>query len=272
MFRAGRDVLRDIYLGGRHRRLTASFSSSPVAAAHTNRRLNLDPSLQALLQDVDISLTNSKPHSPPTRRELDILPLEGTEAVEKFEEPEQDLAQDYGGRKSPAAHFGSQRIGSVVLPLELQNSINLLISGKAICSNMIFATTENCSAESDKALLHNDARRLFQSEPDKDGKGSEWGSQYDQTYRSRVQSSRFGERDATAFASIALPAHYSAIAAVFDHLKHRLEPGFTIKRVIDWGSATGSGLWFGSSMIVSFLALNLSQGIPSRVPKAWYLS
>jgi hypothetical protein len=42
------------------------------------------------------------------------------------------LQEDTVSRKSPAADFGSYGIGSVVLPLELQNSINLIISGANI--------------------------------------------------------------------------------------------------------------------------------------------
>ncbi|KAJ4485621.1 mitochondrial small ribosomal subunit Rsm22-domain-containing protein, partial [Lentinula aciculospora] len=190
-----------------------------------NPSLNLDPSLKALLKDVDISLTRHKT-SVPSHRELDIIPSEPFEespiaiwdvGISVSEEESLD-------RKSPAAIFGSQGIGAVILPLELQNSINLLIS------------------ESDKTLLHNDAKRLFQGK-DVDNEDVEWSSNYEVRYRSRHQASRHSGRDGTAFASVALPAHYSALRAVLAHVKHRLGPDWGISRVIDWGAGTGSGLW-----------------------------
>jgi len=61
-------------------------------------------------------------------------------------------------------------------------------------------------------------------------------------------------RDGTAFASIALPAHYAAIYAVLDHVKRRLEREWNVERVIDWGTGTGSGLWYDHYFIL-FLCL-----------------
>jgi Predicted rRNA methylase len=92
--------------------------------------------------------------------------------------------------------------------------------------------------------LHSDAKRLFYDDQGQIASKSEWETQYDTKYRSRRQASRHYERDGTAFASIALPAHYSAITSVFDHVKRRLEPEWKVERVIDWGAGTGSGLWF----------------------------
>jgi hypothetical protein len=31
-----------------------------------------------------------------------------------------------------------------------------------------------------------------------------------------------------------------------DHIKERLEPNWSIERIIDWGAGTGSGLWYVS--------------------------
>ncbi|KAF9075038.1 mitochondrial small ribosomal subunit Rsm22-domain-containing protein [Rhodocollybia butyracea] len=200
-----------------------ALSSSTAALGKVNPSLNLDPSLQALLKDVDISLTRHKT-SFPSHRELDIIPPEMDLNSEiTVQDPEDSFQEDSLERKSPAAVFGSKGIGAVVLPLEMQNSINLLIS------------------ESDKSMLHNDAKRLFQENADTDD--AEWGSTFEAKYRSRQQSSRHSERDGTAFASVALPAHYSAILAVLTHVKHRLGPDWNISKVIDWGAGTGSGLW-----------------------------
>ena len=63
-------------------------------------------------------------------------------------------------------------------------------------------------------------------------------------YKNRRQRYQHSARDGTAFASVILPAHYAAIYAVLRHVKHRLGPLWNVDRVIDWGSATGSGLWY----------------------------
>ena len=91
-------------------------------------------------------------------------------------------------------------------------------------------------------MLHVDAKRIFGIVDDADG--SKWDSQYDVKYKSFKQAHRHSKRDGTAFASVALPAHFSAIYSVLDHVKQRLGPEWQVERVIDWGAGTGSGLWF----------------------------
>lgn len=93
---------------------------------------------------------------------------------------------------------------------------------------------------SDKSLLRVDAKRLFLHEG---SNTSKWDASYDVKYKSGKQAYRHGERDGTAFASIALPSHYAAIVAVLDHVKQRLGPNWVARHIIDWGSGTGSGLW-----------------------------
>jgi len=121
-------------------KLIANFSSSPITSAdQPNEPLQLDPSYTDLLRDVDISLLKNKqnPHSavrdPPKELETFSNELEG--GISASMDEGTDVGEDYhaglrDARKSPAALFGSQSIGQVVLPLELQNSINLLISGE----------------------------------------------------------------------------------------------------------------------------------------------
>lgn len=100
--------------------------------------------------------------------------------------------------------------------------------------------------DSNRAQLRNDAKRLFFEE--EKGSEAEWETRYDpKGYRSRKQATRHAERDGTAFATIALPAHYSAILAVFDHVKRRLGVTWNVERIIEWGAGTGSGLWFDHS-------------------------
>ena len=89
-------------------------------------------------------------------------------------------------------------------------------------------------------MLHVDAKRLFTDHGEDNG---EWDTSYDVRYKTGEQRARHAERDGTAFASVALPAHYSAISAVLDHLKQRLGPDWSVQHIIDWGAGTGSGLW-----------------------------
>lgn len=119
-------------------------------------------------------------------------------------------------------------------------------------------------AEADKQTLHSDAKRLFQMEGV--SRDAEWNSNFDTKYRSRIQASRHSDRDGTAFASIALPAHYSAIRAVLTHVSHRLGPDWSVSRVIDWGTATGSGLWLVHSVLLPILTKISRQGLGSRFP------
>jgi ribosomal protein RSM22 (predicted rRNA methylase) len=90
--------------------------------------------------------------------------------------------------------------------------------------------------------LHNDAKRLFR-DTEEGAPEDAWEAAYNTKYKNKRQETYHSERDGTAFASVALPSHYSAIYTVLDHVKRRLEPGWTIQRVIDWGAGAGSGLW-----------------------------
>lgn len=107
-------------------------TSSGTHSSHPNKPLDLDPGLQALLNDVDISLMHHKTlHHPPPLRELEALPtdLSSPENGTIYSEATSEEITDNETRKSPAALFGSQRIGAVSLPSELQRSITLMIAG-----------------------------------------------------------------------------------------------------------------------------------------------
>lgn len=101
----------------------------------------------------------------------------------------------------------------------------------------------NLTLESDKRQLHSDAQRLFQEQNAQGSFEDSWKADYDTKYRTRTQRNQHADRDGSAFASVALPAHFSAITAVLDHVKRRLEPEWRVERIIDWGAGTGSGLW-----------------------------
>jgi hypothetical protein len=95
-----------------------------------NSPLNLDPSLQALLADVDISLIKNKSkHLPKGPRELEIWDGPSEEAYSLINEDISHTADEHLTRKSPAAHYGSLRTGATILPFELHASISRLISG-----------------------------------------------------------------------------------------------------------------------------------------------
>ena len=103
-----------------------------------------------------------------------------------------------------------------------------------------------CFTDVDRPLLYIDAKRLFLEQS---SDNPQWDTAYDVKYKTAEARARHAERDGTAFASVALPAHYSAIYAVMDHLRERLGPDWSVGRIIDWGAGTGSGLWYVSSAL-----------------------
>lgn len=65
-------------------------------------------------------------------RELEVYPedsLEGDDYLTSEQLDDLEVPEDKHTRKSPAAHFGSQRFGTIVLPSELQDTISKLITG-----------------------------------------------------------------------------------------------------------------------------------------------
>lgn len=233
------------------RRSTIRYITSTTSSLshHPNAPVELDPSFQALLKDVDMSIRHRRPlaldspGSPSTHRELEVYPNDSSE--EGFLSSEELDREDDGEastreRKSPAADFGSQRIGATVLPLELEQTIAQIIAGRIGGHVVPSDKTKISVPESDKFQLHADAKRLFL---DQTGTEPDWDTSYSVRYPSRQKEAQNAQRDGTAFASIALPAHYSAIRAVIEHVKQRLGPVWNVERVIDWGSGAGSGLW-----------------------------
>ena len=115
----------------------AAFNSSaPINSLRPP--LNLDPSLEALLREEDITLHSKVESLPPkVLRELEIVndALSGQHILPMDEWAPMDISETRkesehsGERKSPAALFGSQRIGMVVLPSELFSAIQQLITG-----------------------------------------------------------------------------------------------------------------------------------------------
>lgn len=247
----GERMLRSKCLPGGFFRATGTSrkcisTSSSSSSQGPNAPLDLDPSFQELLKDAEMSLLKFKtadgalpPPSP--MRELEILGSSSLDSPPLSDNDGLDVGQD---RKSARARFGTNKIGSVSLPLELQNAIQRVIDGRSrICYSLKHLTRLKGG---DKPRLHDDAKRLFQ-----DPNGTSWHTAYNVKYRSQQQAERHATRDGTAFASIALPAHFSVIVAVLREVKHRLGPGWNVSRVLDWGSGVGSGLWSVIKLLVN---------------------
>lgn len=132
-------MLRATYSSGLTRVLTARAATLSTSARRGSQKpntpLELDPSLQQLLKDVDISLARHKAEAAAehaelaTRRQLEVHAEDAT-PVDTIEPLEEDFPfETRDSRKSPAALFGSRRTGATILPLELTNSISRLIEG-----------------------------------------------------------------------------------------------------------------------------------------------
>lgn len=121
------------------------------------------------------------------------------------------------------------------------------------------------SIDHQKPQLQENARRLFHG--DTDGRSDGWGSDYDPSYKSRRQAARHAEADGTAFATVALPSHYSAISAVLHHVKHRLGNEWSLRHVIDWGSGAGSCIWYTKRCSHHHTVLMINQGVSLCLPE-----
>lgn len=104
------------------------FSSS--SSHQPNAPLDLDKSFRAILRDIDNSITEQKlkgHHPLPHTYELTAYPTD-PEPTEFAHHDDEGSAR--AERKSPAALFGSQRLGAVVIPQELKQTISAFISGE----------------------------------------------------------------------------------------------------------------------------------------------
>lgn len=133
------NAARRVACRGHQRILQCSYLSSTTATRYSlpNAPLNLDPSLDALLRDIDISLKNSK-QGLAKHKELKIVT--GSSPHQEIclkewssMEPNADLGDvERESPKSPAAIFGSNQIGSVILPQELRFAIEAIVSRNII--------------------------------------------------------------------------------------------------------------------------------------------
>ena len=236
--RVGSRMRAMLMLRARSSRALRFLRCSSSSSHQPNAPLDLDKSFRAVLRDIDNSLAEQKlnrHHSLPNTHELTAYPTD-PEATEV--EHQEDEGDTRAQRKSPAAHFGSQQPGAVVIPQELKQTISALISGENL-TVVAYLPVYLQYLDSDKHLLRRDAKRLFNEHGDDDN----WDPSLNVRYKSHKQGRRHAERDGTAFISVVLPAHYSAIYAVLHHIKSRLGPQWSVQNVLDWGAGSGSALW-----------------------------
>ena len=123
-------------------RETRRFSTSTVSRSQLpNARLELDSSFDEFMNNNkelgswkaqlkrDAMDAHASRRAP---RELEVFPDDPSTVADYLSSEELDnleVAEDRHTRKSPAAHFGSQRHGTIVMPFELQGTITKLISG-----------------------------------------------------------------------------------------------------------------------------------------------
>jgi hypothetical protein len=225
-------------LRARSSRALRFLRCSSSSSHQPNAPLDLDTSYRAILRDIDNSIAEQKlnrHHSPPDTHELTAYPTDPEATELEHQEDEGNTRED---RKSPAAYFGSQQPGAVVIPPELKQTISALISGENVTA-IAYLPVYLQYLDSDKHLLRRDAKRLFNEHGDDDN----WDPSLSVRYKSYKQERRHAERDGTAFVSVGLPAHYSAIYAVLHHIKSRLGPQWSVQNVLDWGAGSGSALW-----------------------------
>jgi hypothetical protein len=116
--------------------------SSSFSSHQPNAPLDLDNSFRVILRDVDNSISEQKLKRHHPSPELSVYPTvsQSTELAHRDDEDEGSVRAE---RKSPAAHFGSQQLGAVVIPRELQQRISSLISGETIIASWVFLDTYN---------------------------------------------------------------------------------------------------------------------------------
>lgn len=120
------------------------FASSSLSEV-LRKPLEIDSVLQAVLHDADFALKKHRNHTsePSNIKNLDIIQSELSDLPTSESQPDAIMLHERTGlRKSLAAQFGSQRIGSVYIPTELQDTIQKLISGNLLYCTFISHNTQ----------------------------------------------------------------------------------------------------------------------------------
>ena len=124
---------RSVVLRGISRSFTgnaSAFHSSPRWQSQMpNVPLDLDPSFRELFGDAGMGMAHRLNAHHPGHRHVEPIEKEGVTLTSWIEEEE---IISRASRKSPAADFGSRKIGAVVLSDQLQESVTRLIESAFI--------------------------------------------------------------------------------------------------------------------------------------------
>ncbi|OZJ05779.1 hypothetical protein BZG36_01299 [Bifiguratus adelaidae] len=156
-------------------------------------------------------------------------------------------------RGTVEARFGKKRIGSVVLPQDLQQSVQTLINSE------------------DKRLIRADALRLYESfrstsrvQKPRQGSDVDKERKKDRREANAPHALMYGHREAVAYIAGVMPSTYGALYNVFMEVSKRV-PTFQPKTVLDFGTGPGTALWalrdaFGGS-VERFTGVDISDDV-----------
>ncbi|CCO29928.1 hypothetical protein BN14_03952 [Rhizoctonia solani AG-1 IB] len=248
----------------------ARLRQNAINAQHApNAPLQLDPALSQLLHDTDLSLLRKFRHGSKhhvERAELQVeeadalsnLPpeYEGYGIIERGGEEAQEGSYWDGPRderRSPAAVYGTKHVGMVVLPWELEHNVKsdkhqLRSDAKRLFYYPTLPNTQPATSSSGPSKIsrrHSDIRSSsLNSEWQLSSNAPSLSFNTKGNYKTVVQ---LGPREALAFNTVVMPAHYAATANVFREISRRMSgPGKgddRIESVVDFGGKTGQGLW-----------------------------
>ena len=129
---------RGVILRGVSRSLTGNasgfHSSSRWQSQMPNAPLDLDPSFRELFSDADMGVAHKFNAHYPGHRHAELVEHDGVIPTNWIEEEE---LTSRASRKSPAADFGSRKIGAVVLSAQLQESVARLIESAFVFCTIV---------------------------------------------------------------------------------------------------------------------------------------
>jgi len=108
-------------------------------AHHTNPSLDIDDSMRDVLNLADMGSLKTKGRQvrfsdgTPTAKELEVLEYDETWEGHALASEDHEIEHpESTERKSFRATFGSHRIGSVYLPLEMRNAVDRVVDGETL--------------------------------------------------------------------------------------------------------------------------------------------
>ncbi|CAB5374075.1 unnamed protein product [Rhizophagus irregularis] len=183
------------------------------------------------------------------------------DSLRKIEEYEEDNPYV---RKSPAAIFGTKRIGWVILPDWLNEAVLEIVK------------------EHDKEMIKHDANRIYQSLRSTTGYDPKFDVDFKDPIMGPCKSARnafkrfvlenevkphvleYGTREAMAYIAGYLPISYGPIFNVLTELKSRI-PDFSPQSVMDFGTGPGTAIWVSHNIwdkhVPNFLGIDISESM-----------